>query len=37
LRVDHADTHTAVLPLQESRRPESNHHMVPEPNPIHLL
>jgi hypothetical protein len=37
LRVDHANTHTAVLPFQESRRPESNHHMAPEPNPIHLL
>jgi hypothetical protein len=29
LRVDHADPHTAPAPSQESRRPESNHHMAP--------
>ena len=37
LRVDHADPHTAAAPSQESRRPESNHHMAHKPNPIHLL
>jgi hypothetical protein len=37
LRVDHADPHTAAAPSQESPRPESNHHMAPEPDPIHLL
>src|ERR1700678_1526386 len=37
LRVDHADPHTAPEPSQESRHPESNHHMAPGRNPIHLL
>jgi hypothetical protein len=37
LRVDHADPHTAAAPFEESRRPESNHHMAPARNPIHLL
>jgi hypothetical protein len=37
LRVDHADPHTAAAPSQESRCPESNHHMTLGRNPIHLL
>jgi hypothetical protein len=37
LRVDHADPHTAAPPSQESRRPESDHHMALGRNPIHLL
>src|SRR5260370_15583434 len=37
LRVDHADLHTAAAPSQESRRPESQHHMALRRNPIHLL
>jgi hypothetical protein len=37
LRVDHVDPHTAAMPSQESRCPESNHHMTPRCNPIHLL
>jgi len=37
LRVDHADPHTAAAPSQESRRPESNHHMAHRRYPIHLL
>jgi hypothetical protein len=37
LRVDHADPHTAAAPSQESRRPESHHHMAPGCKPIHLL